>query len=99
MMTLLNHNVGDLRPVLSRHLTASIPDGHQLSSHDSLELPLTDAISEHYQFLWRLLLCVPVKLQQETLDDVLHVLYHLLILVRLLNSDLYFIFHLSSRIN
>ena len=99
MMTFLNNYVGYPGPVLSRHLTTSIPNSSQLSGHHSLELALTNAISEHYQFLWCFLVCLSVKLYQETLDDVLHVLDHLLVLIRLLDSDLNFILHLGSWIH
>ena len=98
MMTFLNNYVGYLRPVLSRHLTTSIPNSSQLSGHHSLELALTNAISEHDQSAW-FLFSPSVKLDQETLDDVLHVLDHLLVLIRLLDSDLHFILHLGSWIH
>ena len=99
-MTFLNNNVGDTRSVLPvcLYLQTRIPDGEQLSSHHSLELSLTDTISEHDQSAW-FLLCLSVELLQEANDDVLHVLDHLLVLVCLLDSDLHLIFHLSSRIN
>ena len=100
MMTFLNHNVGDTRFVLPvcLYLQTRIPDGQQLSSHHSLKLSLTDTISEHYQSAW-FLLCLSVELLQEANDDVLHVLDHFLVLIRLLDSDLHLILHLSSRIN
>ena len=59
---------------------------------------LTTLLPEHYQFS-RLLIGVLVELHQQVLDNLLHVMNHLLRLIGFLHPDLHLVLHLSSGVN
>ena len=49
VVTLLHHDVGDVRPVGAGHGLARPPDGRQLPRHHGLELALAHPVPEHDQ--------------------------------------------------
>ena len=99
MVPLLDHDVGD------GGLVGAVPeprarraDGEKLPGHHGLELALAHPVPEHDQPLGPLSRD-PLELMQQFLDDVLHILDHLLILLRLLDPDLDLILHMGARVH